>query len=79
MGDAPMMVTVKSAKQTEEQKRRAKTARKHFKGKTIKKVDTSAINFWIFTFTDGTKAYIEASVWIGIGVMNMTDINGEEL
>ena len=38
---------------------RQQIAANHFVGKTVKSVDTTTLNCWIFRFTDGTKTSLE--------------------
>ncbi len=46
---------------------RTKGIKAAFYGKTIKWIDTKSVNFWVFHFTDGTKAGIDTEA-MGYGL-----------
>ena len=50
--------------------------KKEFVGKTIVDVDTRAVNYVVFTFSDGSKAAIEVE-FVGHGIYGMSTVTPE--
>jgi len=64
--------------QSKEEKLLSRRVSRKFKGKTIKRVDTTACNMWIFYFTDGTEAAIETEA-VGHGLYGFALVPNSDL